>query len=69
MDFLRSDIAKVIGACLASVAGVLLATYPPPNMIGTVASVVVAVLAGLGLVSGGTKGNQPTNVTTNPPAP
>jgi hypothetical protein len=65
MTFLKSDLAKVIGLCLASVAGVLLPLYPPPNTIGVVSSVALAILTGLGIVSGGVAASQPKL----PPAP
>ena len=64
MSFLNSDVAKVVGAVLAAVAGVLVVQYPPPNTIGTIASIATAVLAGLGLISGGVKVAQP-----KPPPP
>jgi len=56
MDWIKSDTAKIIGAILAAVAGVLMTQFPPPNIIGTVSGIVVGVLAALGLVSGGTSG-------------
>jgi drug/metabolite transporter (DMT)-like permease len=67
MAWLKSDTAKIIGAILAAVAGVLITQFPPPATIGTVAGVVFGILTALGLVSGGTKNNQPVNVVTQDP--
>ena len=68
MTWLKSDAAKVLGLVLSSVAGTVIAIYPPPLVAGIVATVLLSVLTGLGLVSGGTKGAQPSNVVTQPPA-
>jgi hypothetical protein len=62
MEFLKSNTAKVVGACVAAVCGVLIPLFPPPHLIGTVASVLFALVASLGLVSTGVK-------PTLPPAP
>jgi hypothetical protein len=64
MAFIKSDVAKVIGAILASVAGTLLVFYPPPNTIGIVCTIAVSVLGGLGLVSGGVGAAKTTTPTT-----
>ena len=66
MTFLKSDLAKLIGLVLSSVAGVLLTQYPPPHQVGLICSVALAVLTGLGIVSGGVKAAQPP---ASPPAP
>ena len=59
MAFLNSDLAKVIGAVLSAVAGTLLVNYPPPHVVGVVATIALSVLTGLGLISGGTRSAQP----------
>ena len=56
MEWIKSDAAKIIGACLGAVAAALLGFYPPPHVVGSICTVVVGLLAALGLVSGGTSG-------------
>jgi hypothetical protein len=66
MSWLKSDAAKIIGAILGSVctglAGLAL-VGTVPAWVGSVCALVTGVLGSLGLVSGGTSGNQPVPKT------
>jgi hypothetical protein len=64
MAFLQSNLAKMIGAVLAAVAGTLVVFYPPPDAVGVACTVAASVLAALGLVSTGVQPKLPP-----PPAP
>lgn len=66
LEFLKSDGIKKALFVLAVLAGALQQVLPPTHPAFQVASVVLAALAGLGIVSGGTTGTQPKTVVQVP---